>query len=56
MLIVIVPVTAFMWGDLQVAIQRADAVTERALIEARKLKELRLQILKERSTETIGRD
>jgi hypothetical protein len=50
-LIIIAPVTAFMWGDLQVAIARADAVTERALVETRKLKELRLEILKERRGE-----
>lgn len=48
MLVTLIPVLGIMWGDLQAALVRAEAVTQIAVKEIRKAQELRLQIQKER--------
>lgn len=44
-LMILIPALALMWGDLNVALNRANAATEYAISEARKMRELRAKIL-----------
>jgi hypothetical protein len=41
----LIPILAIMWGDLQAALIRAEAVTQIAIKEIKKTQELRAQIL-----------
>jgi len=44
-LVMLIPVLALMWGDLNAALHRANAAADYAISEARKMRELRAKIL-----------